>query len=468
MGELDELFEQLIDEHWKVRVSAIDSLGKLKDKRAVEPLIQTLKDENVDVKKSAVYALGEILDERAIKPLQEIMVDNKDHFGLEAAKALIKLVNHFVNYSIDLKSIKKFLESNKEEDRFYAIRVLLEVHALAALHESTERLIEYSHSLKPDLVYDYVIQPLLNNFDCMLYYMQETYFAEYYWFSHYLPDILEALSITDLHKEKIIDHILQHPVINQGIINVTLEHVEFETQEFDLLRSVLIGIAIIASRLRDRRMVEPLIKSLLKCNELAFNHPSEYVLSECYWNSIQALTVFKAIRNSDSDKAEELTEMLLDQVNDKKDSKDSTLNLLFYICTLGNEKVLTTLESWLEKNPDWHKEQLIRIGRMEAFVSKNNLNQLKDIGEELLSNFECPEYVTDGKDVFNKILRIREFDKSTKLEFLQLLEGIFYPLELEKALEELHRLEKDEEVKSMIEKVQDSYIACWGKSKGVL
>jgi HEAT repeat protein len=52
-----------------VRRSAAKALGRIGDKRAVEPLIQALKDENYCVREEAAWALGDIGDTRAVEPL---------------------------------------------------------------------------------------------------------------------------------------------------------------------------------------------------------------------------------------------------------------------------------------------------------------------------------------------------------------------------------------------------------------
>ena len=40
-------------DNWIIRRNAAQSLGRLKDKRAIPPLIQALKDENNEVRKQA-------------------------------------------------------------------------------------------------------------------------------------------------------------------------------------------------------------------------------------------------------------------------------------------------------------------------------------------------------------------------------------------------------------------------------
>ena len=51
----------------------MEVLGKIKDARAVGPLIEALKDEEVLVRISAAVALGELKDTRAITPLKSAL-----------------------------------------------------------------------------------------------------------------------------------------------------------------------------------------------------------------------------------------------------------------------------------------------------------------------------------------------------------------------------------------------------------
>lgn len=57
------------DIHWKVRDKAAKALGKMGDRRAVEPLIKLLSDPFYNVRGSAAQALGELGDRRAVEPL---------------------------------------------------------------------------------------------------------------------------------------------------------------------------------------------------------------------------------------------------------------------------------------------------------------------------------------------------------------------------------------------------------------
>ncbi len=73
------------------RRSAAAALGKLGDRRAVEPLIARLEDENSSVRRSAAEALGELGDKRAVEPLLK-KLEKDYYYALKAtANALGKL-----------------------------------------------------------------------------------------------------------------------------------------------------------------------------------------------------------------------------------------------------------------------------------------------------------------------------------------------------------------------------------------
>lgn len=72
---------------------AAEALGKIKDARAVEPLIQALKDGNDWwIRVTSAWALGEIKDERAIKPLNEALnAEGDKRVQVEVVLALEKI-----------------------------------------------------------------------------------------------------------------------------------------------------------------------------------------------------------------------------------------------------------------------------------------------------------------------------------------------------------------------------------------
>ena len=71
-----------------VHQSAAKALGKIGDRRAVEPLIKALEDENEFVRFDAAKALGDIGDKRAVEPLIEMLKDKHRGVGSQASEAL--------------------------------------------------------------------------------------------------------------------------------------------------------------------------------------------------------------------------------------------------------------------------------------------------------------------------------------------------------------------------------------------
>jgi HEAT repeat protein len=61
-----------------VRAAVAASLGDLRDRRAVDPLIQALKDEYKMVKLAAALALADIGDKRAVPALNEAVSSERD------------------------------------------------------------------------------------------------------------------------------------------------------------------------------------------------------------------------------------------------------------------------------------------------------------------------------------------------------------------------------------------------------
>lgn len=63
---VEPLIKMLNDDSWRVRRRAVRTLGKIRDPRAIEPLVASMKtDEDCYVRKSAAKAIGDINDPRA-------------------------------------------------------------------------------------------------------------------------------------------------------------------------------------------------------------------------------------------------------------------------------------------------------------------------------------------------------------------------------------------------------------------
>jgi HEAT repeat protein len=62
----------LTDDNEGTRWKAAESLGRMRDPAAIDPLIDTLWDDDSRVRLKAAWALGRIGDPRALRPLQRL------------------------------------------------------------------------------------------------------------------------------------------------------------------------------------------------------------------------------------------------------------------------------------------------------------------------------------------------------------------------------------------------------------
>jgi HEAT repeat protein len=76
------------DPSYKVRVQAALTLGKLKDRRAVQALIHALRDDNETVRGAAAASLGRIGDSSANAALEEATHDRNEFVSQQARKSL--------------------------------------------------------------------------------------------------------------------------------------------------------------------------------------------------------------------------------------------------------------------------------------------------------------------------------------------------------------------------------------------
>jgi HEAT repeat protein len=81
-------FEVDVNEHYKVRIAAIKSLGKL---NAIEPLIDALRDISGYLRAEAAEALGRLNDPRAVGPLIKALEDEDKDVRKAVTMALSKL-----------------------------------------------------------------------------------------------------------------------------------------------------------------------------------------------------------------------------------------------------------------------------------------------------------------------------------------------------------------------------------------
>ena len=119
------------DEHYKVKLSCAEALGKIGDRYAVLPLMNILEDESessVYVKESAVSALGMIGDEKAVDSLVSILESKRgllDKFTFLKERALEAL--NKMNFRGDkvFNALVKSLRDESPQVRINAIEVLM-------------------------------------------------------------------------------------------------------------------------------------------------------------------------------------------------------------------------------------------------------------------------------------------------------------------------------------------------------
>lgn len=136
------------EENYRVRLCAAESLGKLGSGQAVMPLIRILSDDeekSVYLKESATKALGMLGDERAVEPLINILDMKKEivgKFSFLKEKAVEALGRLNINKDKRVEALKKVLYDKSPHVRASAIEALSETQ-----HDGVVDLIE-------PLVYD--------------------------------------------------------------------------------------------------------------------------------------------------------------------------------------------------------------------------------------------------------------------------------------------------------------------------
>jgi HEAT repeat protein len=89
--DVEELIIDLQDQKPLVRWQAAEQLGKVKDARAVDPLIDALGDGDEGVRREVTKALGEIGSTRAVEPLGGMLEDPDELVRLNTLTALEKI-----------------------------------------------------------------------------------------------------------------------------------------------------------------------------------------------------------------------------------------------------------------------------------------------------------------------------------------------------------------------------------------
>jgi len=90
MKDSGELIKDLKDKDSSVRRHAIEMLGIMGDKKAVDALILVLKDKNRFVRQEAIASLGKIGGERVVEPLTQALGEEKDEFVQDPIRKVLE------------------------------------------------------------------------------------------------------------------------------------------------------------------------------------------------------------------------------------------------------------------------------------------------------------------------------------------------------------------------------------------
>jgi len=121
------LIARLKDDDAGVRRAAAQSLGRLGDRRAVQPLIGILADPEAEVRRSAIEALADLEDPAAIGPIAGLLKDPDTDVKKEALSAL----GHF-DQKIPTTGIVDLLDDLSADVRHEAVNLLQNVHDRSA------------------------------------------------------------------------------------------------------------------------------------------------------------------------------------------------------------------------------------------------------------------------------------------------------------------------------------------------
>ncbi|HYK12105.1 MAG TPA: M56 family metallopeptidase [Gemmatimonadales bacterium] len=117
------LIARLKDDDAGVRRAAAQSLGRLGDKRAVQPLIAILGDPEAEVRRSVVEALSDLEDPAAIGPIAGLLKDSDTDVKKEALNALGRF-----DQKIPTDGVVSLLDDPSADVRHEAVNLLQNVH----------------------------------------------------------------------------------------------------------------------------------------------------------------------------------------------------------------------------------------------------------------------------------------------------------------------------------------------------
>jgi len=127
--EIETLIENLNAQDVNVKADSVKALVEIGEP-AVEPLIQALGAENSDTRENAAVTLGKIKDDRAVQPLIEMLTDEEWEIEKAATDALIEIGGPAVEPLIVIlrdenedifsrQRLLQFLPGSKTKEQFY-------------------------------------------------------------------------------------------------------------------------------------------------------------------------------------------------------------------------------------------------------------------------------------------------------------------------------------------------------------
>lgn len=172
MDKYGELIDQLTSGDIDTRINAVQGLGELGDKRAVEPMIRSL-DDNAEVVHQAVFWLGQLGDDRVVEPLVELLVkeDNtpnqqiREQIGLtlrifeSATEPLVKLLMN-QDYGIKINAVSGLARYQNKQAVSPLIDLLNIESNLPSPEYSLFTVFEIIESLE-EIYDDLAIEPLI-------------------------------------------------------------------------------------------------------------------------------------------------------------------------------------------------------------------------------------------------------------------------------------------------------------------
>ena len=90
MKDITELIKELKHKDISVRRNAAETLGMMREKKAVDSLILLLKDRNRFVRQEAVAALGKIGGKGLVQPLTQALEEEKNEFVIDSIKKVLE------------------------------------------------------------------------------------------------------------------------------------------------------------------------------------------------------------------------------------------------------------------------------------------------------------------------------------------------------------------------------------------